>query len=252
MGKSALDSRGAEIFGFGHLLKVLDNGQYRVVFLDIHRDDAISLGDIHQGIVIETLVPREQAGIGEIGDRGHARCTREGVIPTVAPLVIGTQELIIHVVRIAVHLVIPPDACIGGVDPCHHHTMAGKELVPLAALTVLDEEELILVRRVETVSDVATVQRFNLQSASRIDQNRRGETQCITLIEAVSHRVAAKVVAAATRHDRPLTGVAALSTAAAVIGVVEVGQTQHMTELVAEGADAVDIAVITRPTGDFG
>ena len=124
--------------------------------------------------------------------------------------------------------------------------------VPLARLAVLDEEELFLGGCVEAVTDIALVERLHRVDAFLVNEAWRGESQSIALIQAVTHGVAAVVIAAAARHDGPFTRIAALAAAAAIIGVIEVGQAQHVSELVAEGADAVHVRPVAFPTGNLG
>ena len=155
-------------------------------------------------------------------------------------------------VGIAVDLVHPPHAFFGRVHTGDHHTVPRQILVPFTLLAVFDQEELVGVRGIEAVALVALVERRQGDFGARVDDHGGCKPQGITLIQAISHRIAPEVAATAARHDGPFTGVAALAATAAVVGVIQVGQSQHMTKLMAEGADAVHIAPVAFPSGYLG
>ena len=130
--------------------------------------------------------------------------------------------------------------------------MARKKLIPLPCLAVLNEKELILIRRVQSVTEVALVERRDGVITFFLHQLGCSEAQGIAFIQAIAHWVAAKVVTAAASHDRPLARVAALTATTLIVSIIQVRQTQNMPKLMAEGADAVHAAVIPFPARNFG
>ena len=142
--------------------------------------------------------------------------------------------------RVAVHLVVVPHAGVGAVHARHDHAVAGQIGVPAGALAVLDGEELVLHGRAQDVALTRGVHGPQREAAGLGDLVRRGPSQGIALIERVAHGRTAVVVVAAAGHHVPAAGVVALATALVVVGVVEVGQTQHMAELVSHRADTLD------------
>ena len=243
---------GVEVIGGRHHLKVLHLVDDGCVGLHGEGDHLIVLGDVLEGKLVELSVPCVQVGLGEVGDRCHACRAGEGIAAAVLSRVFGPHQVIIHTVGVAIHFIPLPHARVGRVHSSHHHAVSGQIAVPLAGLAVLDEEELVGGGCVEPVSRVATVNGLKGVGALGINQLRRGESQGVALIQAVTHRIAPEVVPAAASHDRPSARIAALASRAIVVGVIEVGQSQHVTELVTEGADAVDVGIVILPSGNLG
>ena len=74
----------------GHVLKVFDLGDNGSVALNGEGDHVALLGDMINGIIIEHLVPSEQAGLGEVIDACHPCSTGERIVVAVYPDVVGT------------------------------------------------------------------------------------------------------------------------------------------------------------------
>ena len=193
----------------------------------------------------QLAVPGAQAGLGGIGDAGDIGRAGERITRTIIHAVkVGTEQLIIVVVGIGVDQVILPDLDIGRVNTEDQHAGAGQVLVPLDALAVLDQEELILVGGVQAVTHIALFKGRQLDGPLSIDERGLRKAQGIAFIQAVASRVAAVVVLEAARHDGPGQRVGMVhATTAVTVGIIEVGQAQAMAELMADGTDTGNIVV---------
>ena len=111
--------------------------------------------------------------------------------------------------------------------------------IPFVGLAVLKEEEFVIVVCGQAITGVADV--HCLQALGSRCQCRwlTGKSQFPALPQAVAHRGATIVVVATACHDVPAARVVALATTATVVGVVEVGQSQHVTKLMANGANGI-------------
>ena len=132
--------------------------------------------------------------------------------------------------------------------------MTGDVAVPTGLLTVLDGEELSCSRSAQQVTVTRDVHSLEAVLTFLVDGLGIGPTQGITLIQGVTGGAAAIVVVTATSHHVPTTGMMALATTFSVVGVIEVGQAQHMAELVGHCADTLDnyCAGAAFPTIEFG
>ena len=227
----------------GHLLKVLDR-TLGLVYHHVKGDDAVGLGDVGKGKVAQLAVPRAQVGLGGIGDAGDIGRAGERITRTIIHAVkVSTEQFIIVVVGIGIDQVVLPHIDVGRVHTPYQHAGARQILVPLDALAVLDQEVLTLVGCVQAITHVALFKGCNGDGAFALDQGRLGKAQGIALKQAIASRVAAVVVLETAGHDRPSQGIGVVDTTAAVIvGIIEVRQAQAMAELMADGADAGDAA----------
>ena len=99
-----------------------------------------------------------QVGHGGISEHDVAGTAGEGVAYQVTGTrVAGTQQLVVVVLGIAVHLVVRPDVHVGAVHTGDKHAVAGQMGVPARLLAVLDDEELVLHGAAQDVSLAAGV-----------------------------------------------------------------------------------------------
>ena len=148
-------------------------------------------------------------------------------------------------VRIGVDQIVFPYLDIGRIDTPDEHARAGKVLVPLNALAVLDDEVFTLVGSVHAVTRIALFKGGHSDGTLALDEDGLRKAKGIPLKQAVARGVAAVVVLETAGHDGPGHGMRKVGTTAAnAIGVVEVGQSQAMAELVADGANASNIIII--------
>ena len=113
-------------------------------------------------------------------------------------------------------------------------------LVPLVfLLSVLNQEKLFLHRSIQTEALICRANAAERVTALLGQCLRIGKSQRITLIHRIATWCTAEIQIAATRHNRPVVRCRTL-TIFLIVGVIEVGQTKHMTELVADGADTIE------------
>ena len=158
----------------------------------------------------------------------------------------GTHYLVVVVCRVSIDCVAEdgPYDGVGLVDMVYQHAAARQVGIPPEGvfLAVLEEEELVVDGRIDAIARQAEGQGSEGVAACLADDFRLvDEAHGVALVEGVTCRGAVSVEVAAFRHDRPAAGVVALPTAFLIVGVVEVVQSQHMAELVADGADAVEL-----------
>ena len=194
----------------------------------------------------QLAVPCAQVGLCRIGNRGDICDARERIIVTITQSTeFGSEQLIVHVVGIGVDQIVLPNIDIGRIDSPDEHAGAGKVLVPLDALAVLDDEVLILVRGVHAVTRIALLKGRHRNSALTIYEDGLGKAEGIAFKQAVTRRIAAIVVLEAASHDRPGHGMLGVNTSTAVgIGIIKVRQTQTMAELVTDSANTGNIVII--------
>ena len=92
-------------------------------------------------------------------------------------------------------------------------------------------------RRAQDVTLVVSGNIVQCVGTDAVDFSGIGKAQRITLKDRVSHGYAAVVHMRTASHNVPFVGMIA-QTATLIVGVIEVGQPQHMAELMANGADA--------------
>ena len=127
----------------------------------------------------------------------------------------------------------------------HQHAAARQVGIPLEEilLTVLQQEELFVYRCIDTIARLGAhrIERVEYCGAGSRDYHRLvHKADSTALIERVAHRGAVVVGIASLCHHRPVAGMIALSPTLLIVGIVEVGQSEHMTELMTDGADAVE------------
>ena len=148
-------------------------------------------------------------------------------------------------IGIGIDQIVLPNLDIGRINAPDEHAGTGKILVPLDALAVLDDEVLTLVGGVHAVTRVALFKGRHCDGPHTINQGGLGKSEGIAFKQAVACRVATVVAPETAGHDRPGHGMLTIDTTTAfAIGIVEVGKTQHMAELMADGADAGNIVVV--------
>ena len=137
---------------------------------------------------------------------------------------------------VAVELIVIPDFLTGEVDTIDDHAVTRQTLVPFVVfLPVLEEEELVVLGAVETVAHILR-QLVEGVGAHAVDRFGLGPAHEPPFEEGVANGC----VVTTTRHHIPDAWVATLTAALLVVSIVEVGQTQHVAELVDDGADAVE------------
>ena len=115
--------------------------------------------------------------------------------------------------------------------------MSGEIGVPLVvALAVLQEEELVFVGTVDAVAHILR-QLVEGVGAGRVDAFGVGPSHEPAFEEGIGNGGAV----AAVGHHVPAAGGTALAAALLAVGIVEVGQAQHVAELMDDGGDAVDL-----------
>ena len=154
---------------------------------------------------------------------------------------------------IVVHRVVLPRAVAAVVEAEHEQAVTRQIGVPLAcALAVFQQKPLHLRRCVEQEALVRIADGLQLVSPHGIEGLGLAEAQRITLVEGVAGRRARIVQIGSAGHDAPLGWVVARTAAALIVGVVEVGQPQHVAELMADGADAVEVGAVAGVAGQLG
>ena len=153
--------------------------------------------------------------------------------------VAGTQQLVVVVLGIAVHLVVRPDVHVSAVNTGDKHAVAGQMGVPSRLLAVLDGEELVLHWAAQDVSLAAGVHGIKRIRARLGKLTALGPSQRIAFIVGITHWAAAEVVVTPISHDVPAARMMALAAPILIVGIIKVGQAQHMRELVSHGADAL-------------
>ena len=125
-------------------------------------------------------------------------------------------------------------------------SMTGNALVPTDVLAVLEQEVFIGMAIVIHDVGVATIlQGLHALNRHGVGQHNRLEPTCHpTLIARIAGRAIAVAIIATRVHQVPIAH--ALTTA--IVGVVEVGIAQAMTELVTHRANTVDV---TRLSVEF-
>ena len=111
--------------------------------------------------------------------------------------------------------------------------------VPARLLAVLDDEELVLHGAAQDVSLAAGVHGIKRIRARLGEFTALGPSQRIALIVGITHWAAPEVVVTTVCHDVPAAGMMALAAPILIVGIIKVGQAQHMRELVSHGADAL-------------
>ena len=104
--------------------------------------------------------------------------------------------------------------------------MARQCSIPTRLLTVLYQEELVLLLGVDAIGLVAGVQGFQAVALSlHVDDLRSGhKAEGELLVGIVACRCTAVGVMAAVSHNVPRTWVIALTTAILIVGIIVVGQ----------------------------
>ena len=222
-----------------HVLKVLDIANHGIVG-NLERNVAILLGNVGDDIGATLLGPREQVGLGGVGNHRHGASAREGVAGRRLRSAAGRHKLVVVVLGLAVHLVAGPHADVGRVDVVDEHAVARAIGVPALELAVLHDEVLTGSGCLEDKGLVARVEGRQRVGARGVDNLGCAEAQRIAVVGRVAGRGAGIVVVAAPRHDLPGARSHTLAAAARVVGVVEVLETQHVAELVAYRAYAVE------------
>ena len=146
---------------------------------------------------------------------------------------------------VCVHLVVSPRVHVGRIYTEDAHASGRNVAVPLGTLSVLKQEILLADRRVDAIARVAQLKTLHREAALSVDGLRRGEAHGVTLIERIATRRATVVQVTAPRHDVKLSRIVGLPVLL-VISVVEVGQAQHMGELMADGANTIHIRRLLR------
>ena len=109
----------------------------------------------------------------------------------------------------------------------------------VAILAVLQQEKLITHLRIDSPTRMTRVQRIERIGALPFYLLWLvGESHRVAFIERIACRSDTFVKITASIHQRPLAWRDALSVLF-IVCIIEVGQSQHMTELMADGADAV-------------
>ena len=221
-----------------HVLKVLDIANHGIVG-NLERNVAILLGNVGDDIGATLLGPREQVGLGGVGNHRHGASAREGVAGRRLRSAAGRHKLVVVVLGFAVHLVAGPHADVGRVDVVDEHAVALAIGIPALELAVLHDEVLTGRGCLEDEGLVARVEGRQRVGARGVDNLGRAEAQGIAVVGRVAGRGAGIVVVAPPRHDLPGALCHTLAVGR-VVGVVEVLETQHMAELVAYRAYAVE------------
>mgnify|MGYP006913126907 CR=1 FL=1 len=209
------------------------------------RDDAVGLGDIGEGLARDGrggLAGCAGEGVAGLPDFGlAARCGDDGVARAVG----GVVGLVAVPNRLAV------------VDVPDEESVPREVGVPARLLTVLNVvvdarggSRLEGVGRVELVGDMGVGSRsWNGQGALCVaDVFGRLPTEEILLVYAVVGRIVAVAIVRTVVHNVPFAWGPPVIGVGSVAGVVVVGQTEDVAELVAERADAVAFA---RRTVEF-
>ena len=145
--------------------------------------------------------------------------------------------------RVDVHLVVLPYIRRRGVYAVYKETASGQIFVPPCALAVLHEEELILYRRVYLISGIGGVEGIERKVVRPVYYLRLCKAQGMAFVYRIAARRARHVEIRSLCHYRPFPGVHTLSARLFVVGVVQVRKSEHMAELVADSADAVQLFV---------
>ena len=229
-------------YGVGQFELVEDEGVF-----DGEADGAIRgvLSDVLQSPLCLLAVPRQEIGRrGGVVELGDAASSGEWVVAGRALRTTCAHKLVVVVLGIGVHGVVVPNTGIGGVHTEHEHAVIGQVGVPTCLLTILKDEILPAVLGIDAIAGIGGVERPHCEVALGIDDLGHGKASSVALEEGIAGRCARVVQIAARRHQGPVAGIVALSAAFLVVGVVEVGQAEHMGELMADGADAVDGAAV--------
>ena len=112
--------------------------------------------------------------------------------------------------------------------------------IPTRLLAVLDGEKLVRNRRAQDVTLTRRVHGIKGIAALFVKGPAGSPTKGIALKVGVTRRVTAIVVVATGSHQIPATGIMALATTLLIVGVIEVGQTKHMAELMGHSTDTLD------------
>ena len=115
--------------------------------------------------------------------------------------------------------------------------------VPALLLAVFKVEFLALGVGSEQVELVLGVERLQRVGALHVERLGVGKTQRIALVGIVAHGAETIFEVGTTSHDVPHVGMGRLAAALFIVGVVVVGESEHVAELVAHRADAVEILV---------
>ena len=123
----------------------------------------------------------------------------------------------------------------------YQHSATRQVLVPLECwlLAIFEQKELCIQWCWQ--QEALLVLRQGFQRVGSLSINRlRGITESYrpAFIKRVANRCTAIILIATTRHDRPLVWIVTLSIGF-IVCIIEIGQAQHMTELVANGANTV-------------
>ena len=209
------------------------------------RDDAVGLGDIGEGLARD-------------GRGGLAGCAGEGVagLPYFGLAARGGDDGVARTVVGVVGLVVVPN-CLAVVDVPDEESVSREVGIPARLLTVFD----VVVdarcgSRLEGVDGVELVGDMGVCSSSGNGQKTRGvadvsgrlPTEEILLVYAVVGRAVAVAIVRTVVHNVPFAWGPPVIGVGSVAGVVVVGQTEDVAELVAERADAVAFA---RRTVEF-
>ena len=118
----------------------------------------------------------------------------------------------------------------------YKHTMVRQIAVPTILLAVLKQVVFGVLRGLYQVHVVVVANVCGTAHgyvAGVVEDGRLNPVHAVALVYAIQRRCACLVVVAAVVHDRPF----ARCKCRCVCGRVEVGQAQHVSKLVAEGAD---------------
>ena len=106
--------------------------------------------------------------------------------------------------------------------------MAGHIGIPARFLAIFQEEILLGLRRFDKHRLIVGVERIERVGAGGINYCGLEEAERIAVVGRIAYRGAAIVVVTATRHNVPDARVVGLSAGLFIVGVVEVGQSEHV------------------------
>ena len=118
--------------------------------------------------------------------------------------------------------------------------MARQIGIPTGPLAVLDGEELLAQRGAQEVALAGGIHRIEGVSTRLGDGLRISPAQGITLIDAISNGCTAILIVATVSHNVPAAGIVAVATSVGIVGIIEVGQTEYMRELMGNRTDTLD------------
>ena len=191
--------------------------------------------DVGDTLLGGRAVPGEGVGGGVVGEDVVAGDGVEVVLLVGTLAAVGLNQVVTGV-HARVDAVVAPGVLVV-VDMDNHKAGAGLVGIPTHFLAVLQREVLVVVDGADAVGHI--VLRELLQTeliGGGVDVLELEPAQTGTLEGGVGAGGARLVVVAAGVHHIPGTELRD----AALVDIVHVGQTQHMAELMAEGADALE------------